>query len=318
MEHKDYKELIQLYLFDELQPEEMVVVENHLLECGECSSEFESMKQIHDALVSSAPAKPENYLLNQAREELFDKLRLETSSGIEEEGLVQKIKNLFAVNYKFAFSAAALFVFGLVISPVIFNSAPRFNGPGTELASQGSDLSKANVSNIRLVNMPDAEGNIEIEYEEVKPVSFKGNLNDELIQALLAKALLTASNPGVRIRSVNTIAQQAESSFKPDPVVKNALVDALKTDGNPAVRKTALNVLMKYPFDKDIKEAFLHVLTNDENSGLRVLAINALSNFKMEGGSIDQEIINVLNKRAESDENDFVRLRAANLLLGDQ
>lgn len=318
MEHKNYKELLHLYLYDELSGNEKIDLENHMLECNECSSEFESLKQIQQTLVSNAPKKPEGYLLNQAREELFERLNTEIAPAVEQNGILDKIKDLFTANYKFAFSAAALFIVGLLLGPVVFDSAPVIEKRGQALTSIAPDLSQTNVSNIRLVDMPDAEGNIEIVYEEIKPVSYKGNVNDQLIQALLAKALVTASNPGVRIRSVNTIARQAETSQAPDPVVKNALVDALKIDNNPAVRKTALNVLMKYPFDKDIKDAFLYVLSNDENSGLRVLAINALSNLKMEGQSIDQEIINVLNKRAESDENDFVRLRAANLLLGDQ
>ena len=96
--------------------------------------------------------------------------------------------------------------------------------------------------------------------------------------------------------------------------MKNALITALEVDENPAVRKEALNTLMKLPFDTDIRDAFLFVLSNDRNSGMRVAAINALAQLKIEGTSLDDKILNVLNSKAENDKSDFIRLRAASLV----
>ena len=127
-------------------------------------------------------------------------------------------------------------------------------------------------------------------------------------------ALLTSNNPGTRLKTLNTIASQTDENFIPDPKVKKALITSLKIDDNPAVRREALNVLKKFPYSEDIRDAFLYVLTNDDNSGLRVAAINALSDLSIAGISIDEKIKNELIKRAESDENEFIKLRAASLL----
>jgi HEAT repeat protein len=122
-------------------------------------------------------------------------------------------------------------------------------------------------------------------------------------------------NPGLRLRTVNTISSQLETEkFNADPKIKNALITALKIDDNPAVRREALNALIKFPFDGEIRDAYLFVLSNDHNSGMRVAAINALAQLKVEGTSLDDKILNVLNRKAENDESDFIRLRAASLV----
>jgi HEAT repeat protein len=88
----------------------------------------------------------------------------------------------------------------------------------------------------------------------------------------------------------------------------------MKNDGNAAVRKEALAALTRYPADKNITDAFLYVLSNDKNSGLRVASINALADLKQRGELVNDEIKNVLNKKAENDNNNFVRIRAASIL----
>jgi HEAT repeat protein len=116
---------------------------------------------------------------------------------------------------------------------------------------------------------------------------------------------------------LNTLAVKTESNFTPDDKVKKALITSLKIDENPGVRREALNVLKKFPKDEEIKEAFLYVLSNDRNSGLRVSAINALVDWKQEDISLDDEMRNILNKKAEADPNEYVRIRAASLLKED-
>ena len=158
------------------------------------------------------------------------------------------------------------------------------------------------------------DGTIEFSFDAIKPISYTGRADDETTRRLLAQALLTADNPGVRLKTVNTISMQSKKNFVPDPKVKAALITSLKIDDNAGVRREALNVLMRYPIDNEIRDAFLFVLQNDKNSGMRIAAINALVDWKQQGISIDDEIRNVLNKKAETDQNDFIRIRAASLL----
>ena len=171
------------------------------------------------------------------------------------------------------------------------------------------------IQNIKIPAMLGGSGKVEISFDAIKPISYEGTADDPMIQKLLASALVTEKNPGIRLRTVNAISSQVGTDKSlPDPKVKNALITALEVDENPAVRKEALNTLMKLPFDTDIRDAFLFVLSNDRNSGMRVAAINALAQLKIEGTSLDDKILNVLNNKAENDKSDFIRLRAASLV----
>jgi HEAT repeat protein len=143
----------------------------------------------------------------------------------------------------------------------------------------------------------------------------RGSFDDASVKRALIAALLGQNNPGVRIKSISTLADHAErEAYKPDVKIKNALIKSMKKDSNPVVRSEALNILKKYPFDNEIRDALLYVLANDKNPGLRVSAINALTDIKLQGILIDEVVKQVLTKRVEADKNKFVKYRAASIL----
>jgi hypothetical protein len=122
---------------------------------------------------------------------------------------------------------------------------------------------------------------------------------------MLAHTVLNEKNPGVKLRAIQTIDAYVE--HPQDEEVKNALIQALKTDPSPGVRKHALYVLYRMPFDEAIKDACLYVLSNDENAGMRVAAINILSAATLDGHVAGKEVYDVLAERA--DEDDYIRIR---------
>ena len=93
-----------------------------------------------------------------------------------------------------------------------------------------------------------------------------------------------------------------------------ALIEAMKFDPNPGVRREALRALGKFPFDEDIKKGLLFVLNKDENEGLRVEAINNLAAAKDEFRASDEHLLDILRKRVQSDNNRYVRQRARAVL----
>ena len=137
----------------------------------------------------------------------------------------------------------------------------------------------------------------------------KGLVNDPNIQKVLASALLSDLNPGVRLQSVNALASD-KASTQPDAEVMEALISAVRFDKNPGVRKEALGVLVKYSADQTVKQALLDVLMHDENSGLRIAAINALT--KWDGRMIlkDTSFLEVLRTKLITDKNNYIRLRS--------
>jgi HEAT repeat protein len=117
---------------------------------------------------------------------------------------------------------------------------------------------------------------------------------------------LNEQNPGVRLQSINAMTLQKV----PDREVKSTLITALKTDENAGVRKEALLALKNFSMDDDIKQAFLFVLTHDSNPGLRIAAINYLDSARVVGKGYDQDVLSVLREKMQSDDNNYIRLRA--------
>ena len=320
MNKEKFLEQAQLYLMDELNQSEKIEFENLIMESDELRSEFDSVKQVFESFATSRPEEVDEKLLVSARNNLMRSIRNEAAKETTSEKIIKWLKNIFVVNYKLSFGSLTLVVIGVFVGYFLFYSS---SNQQIATGSKSVDLDnlsqyETGVSNIRIPNPFLKGGDIEVIFGGTggtSPISYKGTADDPIIQRALATTLITHENPGLKLRTVNTLASTVESDqFIPDPKVKSALITAMKNDKNPAVRREALNILMKFSFDQEIRDAYLYVLSNDSNSGLRVAAINALANLKVQGNSLDDKIINVLNKKAESDESDFIRLRAASLI----
>ncbi len=317
MTHEDFKEMVYLFSLGELPHEQNEILQNHLLECEDCDAEFKSLLQLKTAMAENKPVPFNETILEQARTDLKSKIVKEEKRAAGFSSILDKLSAFLFGDYKIAFSAVSTLLIGIFAGYLIF--AP---GRASVVIPENNEIidvekieqSGMQISNIRFKNPFAAEGEVEISFDAVKPISFRGNMNDAATQRLLAAALVSNDNPGLKLKTINTIASQPMEKLKVDQKVKEALITSLKVDENPGVRREALNVLMRFPIDPEIRDAFLFVLSNDPNSGLRVAAINALSNFKINDVSLDDEIINVLNEKAQSDENEFIKLRAASLL----
>ena len=317
MNHDKYKELIQLYVYDDISDEKRTDLENHLFECEECSKELEAVKKIYVNLTSNRPDVVSQESLVSARRNLFASIKKEESKVTFGERINGFFNNLFFSNYKLAFGGIATFTVGVLIGYFLFAGNSLNNDQNTSLYSINIDditKSKVQLSNIRFKEPVISDGQVEFIFNATQPVTYKGNVNDEVVQRLLAIAMLTADNPGVRLQSVNTIAMQTDDSFIPDEKVKKALLASLETDDNPGVRRAAINTLMKFPLDREIRDVLLNVLSNDDNAGIRVAAVNALSRLKSSGQSIDDEFKKALKSKTEDDRNNLIKLRAASIL----
>ena len=322
MNKEKFTEQAYSYIMNELNENERIEFEDILLQDDELKNEFDEIKLTAMAIQSSKPVEADNRLLANARQNLMRQIRNESEQVPVVTGLVNNIRRFFFENYRLAFGAIVTFAFGIVIGYILLvprlsqkqagdNSAVAGNEVKTDVLEKGN----TQISNIQLNDSNLKSGEVALTFDEVKPVKVTGKPTDPFIKKLLIASLLNESNPGVRLRSVNTIAQEVnKENFKPDSKIKEALITAMKTDGNPAVRKEALNALIKYPFDNEIRDALLSVLSSDRNSGMRVASINALADLKQRGEVLDEQIRNVLNKKAENDNNNFIRIRAASIL----
>lgn len=319
MNREKFSEDAYLYLLNELNEEDKIEFENILMQDDLLNREFQIIKNEFGLIAAGKPKEVDDKTLTSARNSLMRELKKEAGKISFVNRMIKDIKNFFYHNYGLAFGGIATFALGIGIGYTLLVSRSveknlRQTNPvevsGIQKEQPPSELQgKINQENYKpYVNQEPANNSFE------PNVGSQRNLKEELINNLLAEP-----NPGVRIRSISTISNQVQTkSFKPDLKIKKALIAAMMKDKNPVVRREALNVLSRYSFDDQIRDAMLYVLSNDENSGNRVAAINALTDLREKGIKIDPVIKQTLTQKSMTDNNTFVKIRAASILKEDE
>jgi hypothetical protein len=317
MKWDKFIELAYLFLLDELSFDERIELENVMMQDDELKSEFENIKESFEILKESKPQVASERILVNARQTLMRQVRAESVRVSFFRKLAIDVRKYVYENYTLAISGLVTFVLGIIVCYILLipKSNKQILQPEDRARLEQATKDDVKISNLQISQPDSKNGEVEVKFDAVKPIQYKAKVDDPAIQKLLLASLFNEDNPGARIKSVSTIAQQFKGKeFKYDLQIKNALIKALKTDSNPAVRKEALVVLNKYPYDEEIRDVLLYVLSNDRNSGMRVAAINALTDLQQNGHTLDEAVKNVLTKKAEADKNDYVKIRAASIL----
>ncbi len=76
--------------------------------------------------------------------------------------------------------------------------------------------------------------------------------------------------------------------------MKDAIITVVMTDENPGIRREALKLMKKIPYDEEIKQTYLFILTSDSSSGLRIEALNALIEGSKKGDRFTDRELDVI------------------------
>jgi hypothetical protein len=316
MKHTQYEEWLQLSLYHELSEQEQTVLDDHLKACERCRDEYLELKKIHKTLAHYRPIALSEPWLQDARRSL----RVRIQSDAEKKSLWTifrpALDGLLAPPVRIALGGLAILAVGILMGSFIFTSSSEKNFGLRQAAMRSSamEAGESQITNIRFVDRNSQSGDVEFTFETVTPVHIRGNVNDENIQKVLARALVSDQNAGNRLRAVNMIGTQAEqkqtSAPKLDAEVKTALLTALLHDRNLGVRREAITVLKNYLPDPMIVRAFLNVLANEKNTGLKITVINSLDLSKYENQPVNREILDMFKNKAQSDDNNYIRIKA--------
>ncbi len=315
MKHEQLRELLHLSLYRELDDDRRSVLEQHLPTCPDCSAEMAKLQKLDTLLQRGHRVEVTDQLLDEARRELRVALRLEQSRRFRFSEWLDRLNILPAPGVRLALGGAATLVVGISLGYLVFSPGTGSDQIGV-MPAVGQAVVERNeprVSAFRFIQLPQEGGGVEVAFDLVTPVRMRGNIADNAIQRVLAQALLNEQNPGARIRTVSALADQVDSSKKPDEAIKGALIRALKSDANAGVRREALKALRKLPVDKVIKDALLYLLSHESNPGIRVEAINYLDRFVLSDAPYDGDVLRVLKERMQTDNNNYVRIRAKNV-----
>lgn len=313
MNHNEFKKLLQLSLFGELNSEQQTLLKEHLLTCDECRSELEDQKNLLELIYSKKKSVDDEKVLSAARYQLRGALKVESEKKNIFAASLDFITGFFTSPMKYAAISVSMLAIGLLIGSQFLGKSNVISSINTEGGIQPVSLNDdMRISNLRFIDSDASDGEVEFTFNASKTVHLKGKVSDAQIQSVLTYAMLNEQNPGSRLNSIN--AMDTESSIQYDDDVKNALITVMMTDENPGVRREALKMMGKFQYDESIKQTLLYVVANDTVSGLRIEALNSLIEAGNKGYKLNNNELNIFREKLKQDENSYIKLRSRTIL----
>lgn len=286
---------LSLMLYGEVTFDEEEQIHQHLEACPSCRSEFERVKSLHRRLNAAEMEVPPGLLQDCRRQ-----LRI-TVSALHEAGLAGRPARLGGLlawwdglrNWKPA-AAVAMVAAGFFAGQLT---------PRTALLPGMASSSEPAFSRVRFVQPEQTTGKVRLIVEEVRQRTLSGSLEDDRIRSLLVAAAREASDPGIRVETMDLLKSQSEAAD-----VRRALLAALQSDTNPGVRLKALEALRGSADDSETRRVLAQVLLTDENPGVRTQAIDLLTQRR------ERAMVGVLQELMAREENNYVRLKCQKAL----
>jgi hypothetical protein len=265
---------ITLYVYDEVADDSRYELEQHVARCGACAAELETMRAFRKSMSAAPQLEPTPNLLAASRMRLQE--ALETAEQHRGWRLLDPMAWLRQMKFSPALAAALLIVGFAGGIGTAWRIVPRTPNLDRATAVQPAE---ASIAGIREITQVPGSDQVEIKYDTTVPQKLEGSLNDQRIQQLLLFAARNNYNPGVRQDSVNLL------SLKPDEAhIRRTLESSLLYDTNPGVRLKALESLAPYvKEDTGVRDAILQALQNDTNPGVRAEAIHFLGPVRADG-----------------------------------
>src|ERR1700676_1760888 len=300
---------ILFHVYNELEDDARYEVEQHLARCPECATELKAARKFH-ATVSEMPvAEPTPNLLAASRMRLQEALETTQPGGFWQRVIFEPGTWLRQIRMAPALAAVIFIVgFGGGIGATynfLANRPPTSDIAINDHSNPTLAVEDSSVKGIRSVRQDPGSNQVSIKYDTILTQEAQGSLNDQRIQQLLLFAARNNYNSGVRMDSVDLLTQEPNNSH-----VREALMYALRYDSNPGVRLKALDGLGAYvKSDPRVRDALLEALLQDSNPGARTEALHLLEPVRA-----DSSVRVVLEKLAQSDQNQYIRSQARIML----
>jgi HEAT repeats/Putative zinc-finger len=301
------RENIVLQVYGELPDDARHELEHHVTRCADCAAELKAEQGFHALLSHDRAADPTPNLLTASRMRLQEGLETVQQGSFWSRLAFDPANWLRQVRFSPALASAILilgFAGGVGTTYKIYGT----RNPGTgiqQVAQQPQVTNDASIAGISSITQDPATNQINIKYSTVAPQEWQGPLNDQKTQQLLLYAARSNYNSGVRVDSVDLLAQRSG-----DLQVREALMYALQNDTNPGVRLKSLSALGNYvKTDTNVRDAVLRALVADDNSGVRIEALRLIEPVKADGS-----VRGVLMALAAKDTSTYIKSQARTML----
>jgi len=314
MECRDVVEASVSRLSGELPPRESRELARHIETCPRCAAAVSAADTVWNRLGSD----PDAPVTEEFRGETLDLLRAETIRR----RFARARRSLPPILLRSA-ALLAVGVGGYALAKVTSSAAAPESAAQpaavVSLAANRTIDASRSVPDLsqqpRLSNVAyrpaDASGRVGVSFDVTTHYTVVGRPDDRGVANVLAYIVSGGSGTeGARGRAIDLVSQHASSAQPPAPQIVRVLVQALRTDKNPGVRKKAAETLAGIPATPEIRDAFVAALKSDPNPAVRMVAVENLA--KMSMILSDPAAIETLREKAtDSRENGFVRTRAA-------
>jgi len=299
------KENILLYVYNELADDARYELEQHLARCTDCTGELKSARKFHAVLSEMPVEEPSANLVAASRMRLQEALESTSQGGWWSRLIFEPVAWFHQVRFAPAL-AAAIFIVGFAAGiGTTYKLANTGGSVSTLISATPAQPTEASIAGIQSISQTPGSNQVTIKYNTISTQEAQGSLNDQRIQQLLLFATRNNYNSGVRMDSVDLLTQQPN-----DTHVREALIYALHYDSNPGVRLKALEGLAGYvKSDPRVRDSLLEALMNDTNPGVRTDALHLLEPVRA-----DSSVRAVLQRLAESDQNQYIKAQARNML----
>jgi hypothetical protein len=286
-------------MYDELSEGENRALEHHLEQCAPCKQVFTAERAMHSTLAEDIDSwDVPSDLLVESRKALADELdRIEVKRSWWRMPAFSVVFTPMRL-----LESAALVAMGLALGVYVSNQqAPPTRGGGATTVAETSPIPQnGTVSNLQVVHVDPASGQVELSGEVSQPLRFNGRMDDTRVRQLLFDALRDPNNAGSRLKAVEVLSQKPT-----DEMVEEALISALVYDDDAGVRMRAMEGLKTFANEQHVRAAFMHTLQSDPNAGIRIGAIDAL----MARNSKDPELGAKLKEATKQDDNPYIQQR---------
>jgi anti-sigma factor RsiW len=304
------RENIVLEVYGELADDARHELEQHVARCGDCAAELKAEQDFHALLAQDRAADPTPNLVAASRMRLQEALETAQQGSWWSRLAFDPANWLRQVKFSPALASAILilgFAGGVGATYKIYGSRPVSTVGGTTPTpnTTGTIPTEASIAGISSIVQDPGTNQVSIKYNAVSTQEYQGPLNDQKVQQLLLYAARNNYNSGVRVDSVDLLAQRSG-----DLQVREALMYALQNDTNPGVRLKSLDALGNYvKSDTNVRDAVLRALVNDDNSGVRIEALRLIEPVKADGS-----VRGVLMALASKDQSTYIKSQARTML----
>jgi len=270
---------------DEVTTEERSAIEAHLAGCQDCRTMLTEENAFKESATSIPQVADEldrsGTLLAQCRSELAESLDEMAMPAAPEKwqpfGFARRWMAL-----RPGWSAAGLLAAGAVLGVQLLQWLPignsSLNGTAMKVSAapkvSDEQLAKMFVSGINFAPSADAApGTLQVQLRAEQPVVLSGSLDDTDVRRVLTYVVRNSDrfDAGVRLDCLDALKSRIH-----DSEIRDALLDAVRRDDNPAVRMKALEALRDLAGEEDVRDVLLESLNRDSNPGVRVEAVNLL------------------------------------------